>query len=91
LGSLARVDVELGETEFPALSDGTQARRAEVTVTVVLGISTKVIVDIVTVRSGRMMGVMIYSNFLSLDEVEEQMIARTMSAKLDAADATLPE
>lgn len=90
LGPLAAVDVDLQETDFVQLGDQTQARRASVSITVTF-ISTDFDVDIIVVRSGRVAGVMTYSNFQFIDEDEEEEIARTMLAKLEAADASLPE
>lgn len=90
LGSLADIEVGIEETDFASLGDDTQARRASVVVSVV-GVRTIFDADIVVVRSGRMMGAMTYSNFQFIDEEEEEMIARNMTDRLAAADASLPE
>lgn len=89
LGPLASIDVALEPIDFPALGDDTRARRASVNVSVI-GISTRFDADIIVVRSGRMMAALTYSNFESIDSAEEESIARTMTEKLAAADATLP-
>jgi hypothetical protein len=90
LGALSDIDVGLEEIEFPPLGDETRVRRASVSVTVVI-VTTDFDLDIIVVRSGRMMGAMTYSNFEFIDSEEEESIARAMTAKLAAADATLPD
>lgn len=90
LGSLAGIEVGLDEIEFPLLGDETRARRASVSVTVVI-VTTSFDLDIIVVRTGRMLGAMTYSNFEFIDTEEEEMIARAMAGKLAAADATLPD
>jgi hypothetical protein len=90
LGALSDIDVALEEIEFPPLGDETQARRASVSVTVVI-VTTDFDLDIIVVRSGRMMGAMTYSNFEFIDSEEEETIARAMTSKLAAANATLPD
>jgi hypothetical protein len=90
LGPFGRVDVALDDQEFIPLGDQSQTLRVFVEVRV-LGIGTDFTLDIIAVRVGRMMGAMTYSNFGDLDPVEEELIARDMTAKLAAADATLPE
>lgn len=90
LGVIGQIDVSLGPTAFPTLGDETGARRASVSVVVVF-VSTDFDVDIIVVRSGRMIGVMTYSNYGFINSEEEETIARAMLAKLSAADAALPD
>lgn len=90
LGPLARVSVALEPINFPSLEDDTSARRARVAISLI-GVTVRFDADIIVVRSGRVMGAMTYSNFESIDLLEEETIARTMATKLAAADSSLPE
>ena len=89
LGPFGRVDVTLGDHDFIPLGDQSQALRVLVEVRV-LGIGTDFTLDIILVRTGRMIGTMTYSNFGDLDEIEEEAIARAMTDKLTDSDARLP-
>lgn len=90
LDVIGQIDVSLDKIDFPPIGDQVSARRSSVSIVVVF-VTTDFDLDIVVVRSGRMIGAMTYSNFEFIDSEEEETIARAMLAKLAAADATLPE
>ena len=89
LGIFADVNVDIDDHDIEAVGDQTLAYRAHVEIGVI-GISAEYTLDVILVQEGRLVGVLLYSNFGDLDPVEELEIAETMTAKLAATDASLP-
>ena len=90
LGFLSRVNVDFRAHDFIALGDESLAQRVSVEIRVI-GIGTDFTLDVIAVRSGRMIGIMTYSDFGEIEASEEEEFARQMTNKLTNADSSLPE
>ena len=90
LGVLARVNVDFSEHDFSPLGDQSLAQRVSVAIRVI-GIGTDFTLDVVAVRTRRMIGIMTYSDFGELAAAEEEAFARHMTDKLTNAALSLPE
>lgn len=89
LGIFADVNVDIDDHNIESLGDQTLAYRAHVEIGVI-GISAEYTLDVILVQEGRLVGVLLYSNFGDLDEAEERETAETMAAKLTITDEALP-
>jgi len=88
-GVVERLGVTFEELTAPNFGDDAVAYRLTVKVTV-LGLPLEIKIDFLGIRVGRMLGGLSYLAVDTLNFAEEQGLARTLTEKLEEADASLP-
>ena len=89
LGPLADIDVEIESGTPPAAGDQSLWYEVQVSVSV-LGAKQEFNADIILVRDGRVVGVLLYSSYGPIDGAEEMAFLKLVTDRLAEAEEELP-